>query len=92
MSELYQDLMIQQQEENERKRRILLEQEEKLAAEILRFVYFVIFSRAVGRILSPHLGRVLPVRDSSIWRTPDDATKTSRNKRRFVASLTRVMN
>ena len=38
MSELYQDLMIQQQEENERKRRILLEQEEKLAAEILRFV------------------------------------------------------
>ena len=40
MSELYQDLMIQQQEEDERKRKILLEQEERLAAEILRYVVF----------------------------------------------------
>jgi hypothetical protein len=42
MSELYQDLMIQQQEEDERKRKILLEQEERLAAEILRYVNFLL--------------------------------------------------
>ena len=63
MSELYQDLMIQQQEENERKRRILLEQEEKLAAEILRFVC------GFSLILSESIVRSSPLRDSHTRQT-----------------------
>ena len=41
MAELYQDLMIQQQEDEARKRKILSEQEDKLAAEMLRFVFVI---------------------------------------------------